>query len=278
MLRGHRRLRLRGGPGAALRRTILGTRALRHNDTALADYPETVWDVVAFPAHKGPPYVADNLASVNAHTFLEDPRFQAAAEAAGERWKLGTRDIRWRLHTFLWAIESAMRAHPEGALVELGTGNGYMTAGACSWLEWGSSELTQGRSLWLVDSFAAERPDESLGASPRRFYYADGDAEVREHFARFGGVNVVTGWLPDATDAIDAESIAFVHVDLNHAETEVASLDRLSARPRSGAIILFDDSGKPGCEDQLRAHCDWSAARSAPLLQLATGQGLCILP
>ena len=278
MLGGHRRLRLFGGPAAALRRAVLGTRSLRHNETALSDYPEIDWDLVAFPAQKGPPYVADNLATVNTHAFVEDPRFRAAAEAAGGRWSLGTRDISWRLHTFLWAVETALRTHPEGALVELGTGNGFMAAGACSWLDWGATELTQGRSFWLVDSFATERPDESQGGAPRRFYYADGDAEVRDHFARYAGVNVVTGWLPDATEAIDSESIAFVHVDLNHAATEIASLDRLLPRLRPGAVILFDDSCNPGCRDQLEAHCDWAAARSAPFLQSATGQGLCILP
>jgi hypothetical protein len=278
VLGGHRRLRLFGGPAAALRRAVLGTRSLRHNETALSDYPETDWDLVAFPAQKGPPYAADNLATVNAHAFLEDTRFRAAAEAAGGRWSLGARDIRWRLHTFLWAVETALRTHPEGAFVELGTGNGYMAAGACSWLGWGSSELTQGRSFWLVDSFVAERPDESAGANPRRFYYADGDADVRRHFAPYAGVSVVTGWLPDATEAVDSESIAFVHVDLNHAAFEVASLDRLAPRLRSGAIILFDDSGNPGCGDQLEAHREWAAARAAPFLQLPTGQGLCILP
>ncbi len=278
MLSGHRRLRLFGGPPAALRRAVLGTRSLRHNDTALHGYPETDWDLVAFPAQKGPPYVADNLATVNAHAFLDDPRFRAAAEAARGRWSLGTRDIRWRLHTFLWAVETALRTHPVGALVELGTGNGFMAAGACSWLDWGSSGLTQGRSLWLIDSFAAERPDEDAGTNPRRFYYAEGDDDVRAHFARFGGVNIVTGWLPDVTDAIDSESIAFVHVDLNHAASEVASLDRLVPRLRSGAIILFDDSGNPGCGDQLEAHREWAAVRSTPLLQLPTGQGMVILP
>lgn len=279
MLSGHRRLRLSGGaPLSLLRRAVLGAGLMRHNNTRLSEYPEMDWDLVPFPAQKGPPYVADNLATVNSHAFLEEPRFRAATSAAEERWTLGTRDIRWRLHTFLWAIETALRMHEEGALVELGTGNGFMAAGACCWLDWGSDALTKGRSLWLVDSFASERPDEQSGTTARRFFYADGDIEVREYFARFTGVMVVTGWLPDAVGAIHAESIAFVHVDLNSATSEIASLDRLAPRLRSQAVVLFDDSGNPGCADQLEAHRGWAAARSAPFLQLASGQGLCILP
>jgi hypothetical protein len=278
MLSGHRRLRLSGGPLSRLRGAVLGAGLLRHNDTPLVEYPETDWDLVAFPARKGPPYVADNLATVNSHAFLNDPRFRTASSAAEKRWTLGTRDIRWRLHTFLWAIETALSLHDEGALVELGTGNGFMAAGACDWLDWGSTELTKGRSLWLVDSFASERPDERGLSATRRFFYADGDTEIREYFARFSGVRVVTGWLPDAVDAIHSESVAFVHVDLNFAASEIASLDRLAPRLRPQAIVLFDDSGNPGCEDQLEAHRGWAAARSAPFLQLASGQGLCILP
>lgn len=278
MLSGHRRLRLSGGPLSLLRRAVLRSGLLRHNNTPLSEYPETDWDIVAFPAQKGPPYVADNLATVNSHAFLDDARFRAAASAAEERWTLGTRDIRWRLHTFLWAVETALRLHDEGAFVELGTGNGFMAAGACRWLDWGSDGLAKDRSLWLVDSFASERPDEHGRTAPRRFFYADGDVEVREYFARFTGVRVVTGWLPDAVDAILAESIAFVHVDLNLAASEVASLDRLAPRLRPRAVVLFDDSGNPGCGDQLEAHRAWADARSAPFLQLASGQGLCILP
>lgn len=277
ILRGSRRLRLKGSLLAAVRRGLLRGFGLRHNETALIDYPEDRWDLVPFPAQKGPPYVADNLATVNDSSFLREPRFGAAHEAATARWGLGTRDIRWRLHTLLWAVETVLRTHPEGALVELGTGNGYMAAGACRWLDWGADDLTSDREFWLVDSFAADRPDEVAAAVPRRFYYADGDAEVREYFAGFAGVNVVTGWLPGATTLITSATIAFVHVDLNNAETEIQALDALVSRLLPGAFVLFDDSGNPGCGEQLAAHRAWAARRGSPFLQLPSGQGLCII-
>lgn len=278
MLLGHRRVRLRGNPTAVLRSVILGARHLRHNGAAVTEYPEASWNFVPFPAQKGPPYAADNLATVNDHSFLLDPRFRAASEEALERWRLGTRDISWRLHTFLWAMETALRLHPQGALVELGTGHGFMAAGACRWLEWGGTTLTQRREFWLFDSFEPELPFESPASQPRRFYYADGDEEVRAYFRRFHGIRVVTGVLPKALDDLEATSVAFVHVDLNHATAEVESLDRLSGRLLPGAIILFDDSGNPGCRRQLDAHRDWAARRDAPFLQLPTGQGLIALP
>lgn len=276
--RGHRRLRLSGTPLAVVRRLLIGTSSLRHNGTQLHDYPELYWDLVAFPAQKGAPYVADNLATVNAHAFLEDPRFVAAEREASGRWSTGRRDIRWRLHTLLWAVETALRLHPDGDLVELGTGHGYMAAGTCNWLAWGENPLTIDRRFWLVDSFTMERPDEAGEQVAPRHYYADGDAEVRAYFAQYPGVCVVTGWLPEATDEICSQRLAFVHVDLNHADSEIASLDRLFPRMLSGAVVLFDDSGNPGCDVQLEGHRDWAVAHGAPFLMLATGQGLCILP
>lgn len=278
MLSGHRRVRLTGTPFAALRRLAIGASALRHNETPVLDYPERDWDLVAFPAQKGSPYVADNLATVNAHAFLNDPRFVVAEQAAAGRWTSGARDIRWRLHTFLWAVETALRTHREGDLVELGTGNGFMAAGACSHLEWGSGALTRGRRLWLIDSFTLQRPDEEASSAPQRHYYADGDEEVRAHFGRHEGVHVITGLLPDVADEVTSERLAFVHVDLNHAGSEIASLDRLASRMLPGALVLFDDSGNPGCTEQLEAHGNWAEARGAPFLLLPTGQGFCIVP
>jgi hypothetical protein len=43
VLSGHRRLRLYGNPLATLRRRVIGTSSLRHNDTPLRDYPEPDW-------------------------------------------------------------------------------------------------------------------------------------------------------------------------------------------------------------------------------------------
>ena len=278
MLSGHRRVRLSGTPLAALRRVIIGAATLRHNGTPVLDYPESEWDLVAFPAQKGGPYVADNLATVNDYSFLHDARFAAAHVAAMGRWKPGARDIRWRLHTFLWALETCLRLHEHGALVELGTGNGYMAAGACAYLDWGFGGLTAGRELWLFDSFEATRRDEVAVPGAKRFFYADGDAEVRAHFARYPGVQVVTGWLPETLSALPSDSICFVHVDLNHAGSEVASLEVLGPRLAPGAFVLFDDSGNPGCTEQLAAHLRWARERSAPFLQLPSGQALCILP
>ena len=276
--RGYKRLTLVGSPLAFIRRIVVGAQSLLHNGTSVLDYPESEWDMVAFPAQKGGPYVADNLATVNDHSFLGEPRFEVAHQAAASRWARGQRDVRWRLHTFLWAIETALRTNPVGALIEIGTGNGFMAAGACESFDWGSDGVTESREFWLFDSFEAIRRDELPTGGPRHFFYAEGDVEVRAHFSRWPDIHIVTGWLPETMASRPPGPVCFVHVDLNHAESEIRTLEILQADLVPGAIILFDDSGNPGCEEQLEAHRRWAGSLSAPFLQLPTGQGLCIVP
>lgn len=260
-----------------MRRRLLDPSAgLRHNGSRLVDYPEREWFPAVFPASKGVPFDADNLATVNAHDFLGDATFLRARRAAEQRWPGGSRDISWRLHTFLWAASTALAVHPGGSLVELGTGRGFMAAGLCEALDWGGPGASKGRTLHLIDTFHPRLPHEPPGTADR-FYYADGADEVREHFSVYPGVEVHAGLLPDALADVGSSEICFIHVDLNHAEAEIASLDALSPRLRPGAFILFDDSGNPGCTDQLAAHDRWASDHGTTLLRLPTGQGLCLV-
>lgn len=271
-------VRLRGGRLAALRRLIIDPRReLRHNGVPLTEYLADEWSVVVFPSAKGRPLNADNLATVNDHSFLDDPAFQHALRAAEARWPEGSRDISWRLHVLLWSGMTALRTHAQGDLVELGTGRGYMAAGLCAATEWGRNDLTTGRSLHLFDTFAPRLPDEDEGAEPR-FYYANGVDDVVRHFEQFAGVRVHAGLLPGTLSDLQSSEVCFVHIDLNHAAAEIASLDALRPAMRPGTFLLFDDSGNPGCGPQLDAHRAWARSHGADLLLLPTGQGLAVIP
>ena len=251
---------------------LLGGGIGRHNGVELAEYPEDRWTLVPFPAAKGNPFNADNLATVNDHSFLEDPRFVRARSAAESRWADGSRDISWRLHVMLWAVDLALRLRPSCDVLELGVGLGYMAAGICRWFELDAQVATadalRPSSITLIDRFT--NPE-------GKFPYADGDEDVRRYFSRFGAVHVVKGDLPEALGEVRAASVGFLHVDLNSADAEAASLRRLSPDLRSPCVVLFDDSGNPFCEDQLRVHRSFAASRGAELLQLPTGQALCVI-
>jgi hypothetical protein len=236
---------------------------LSHNGVHPSSYPDSDWYIVPFPASKGYPFNSDNLATVNDYSFVQNIDFQAARSEGESRWVGGSRDISWRLHVFLWAIETAVSNFPELDVVEFGTGQGYMAAASCPRIA--TRSAFTGR-FFLFDTF--ERNDESL------FYYSDDVNEVRSYFSKFPFVQVIEGQLPATVESSGIRQVSFLHVDLNSAEGEEASLRSISPLLADGALVLFDDAGNPGCQNQLEVARNFALSRDRSLLQLPTGQAL----
>ena len=91
-------------------------------------------------------YNQDGLRSVHDHSFMNDPRFQAAyargVQAATDyAWH-------WRVHVGLWAAESA--AQLQGDFVECGVNRGFLSSAIMQYLDWDKL----GRSFYLLYTFA----------------------------------------------------------------------------------------------------------------------------
>lgn len=104
---------------------------LAHNGENVKNYNARSWYLAPFPADKGVPYVADNLATANNSSFRFDPEFISALTSAKSRWGGGTqRDISWRLHVAIFAARLGLATAGRGdCVLELGTGRGFMAAG-----------------------------------------------------------------------------------------------------------------------------------------------------
>jgi len=73
------------------------------------------------------------------------------------------------------------------------------------------------------------------------------------------------------------ERIAYLHIDLNQAPAEVASLEHLFDRMVPGAILILDDYEWAGVyRAQKLAEDVWFEARKYRVMPLPTGQGLVI--
>lgn len=101
--------------------------------------------------------------------------------------------------------------------------------------------------------------------------------EVLQRFADYPQVRLVKGLLPQSLEGNSPEKIAYLHIDLNHAEYEIAVLDALFDRVVPGGMIVLDDYEWSGpyrrqkiLEDQ------WFAARDYRVFPLPTGQGFVI--
>jgi len=215
---------------------------------------------------EAPFYAEDGLWTDHGHAFVGDERFANAYRRAEQA---GGSDycIRWRVHTILWAAERA--AGLDGGFVECGTGRGFMASAICEYLEWAD------RPFYLYDTFAPTLPDEhGVQAADGIVHpvYAEDARSVAENFAEWPGVKLIVGQIPGSL--LDAGPIAFLHVDLNHAVAEEATVRHFWPRLTAGAPVIFDDYGFPGYEAQREAADRLGHELGFRILALPTGQGL----
>lgn len=248
-----------------------------HNGVSIEEYPtEFGWNLIPFPKEKGIPFNADNLATISRAPFLNDEKFQKSRLEAESRWNgnIKKRDISWRLDIVLWAISQSLRAwNRESIFVECGTGAGYMASAITSYFNWDESKP----DFYLVDTFLPFMPDNDgnqNNTNPTLFAYSVGDENVRKYFSKFESIKILTGFIPDILKNLPDKKISFLHIDLNSAIAENAALEFLKSKLIPGAIILFDDYGGFGGEDQALIHESFVKSMGARILSLPTGQAL----
>jgi Macrocin-O-methyltransferase (TylF) len=229
------------------------------------------------------PYVQDGLISVHNHEFMQDPRFVAAYERGA---KAADMDYgwHWRVHLGLWAASVAVRL--PGDFVECGVNAGFMSSSIMEHLDWNRLD----RTFWLLDTFSgldprrvtqAEFAEGILEKNDRLiaegFYVTDADTVAR-NFSQWPRARLVKGSIPDTLRLVDAERIAFLHIDLNCAEPEVAALEHFWDRLSPGAPVLLDDYAYWGYRQQKLAMDALASRLGVAIASLPTGQGLLLRP
>lgn len=224
----------------------------------------------------GPIYGADNLIAIQRSAgFREDERFVQAHRRNAETQQ--EQSLGWRLHSLAWAARHALKL--DGDFVECGVWKGFCFGFLTDYLDFGN----QDRLLYLYDTFSGIPDDmnsehrsnaiyeQDLGDDPDAIYEA-----VRRRFAGLANVRIVRGRIPDSFAGDCPERIALLHIDLNSAASEIATLEALFDRVVTGGAIVFDDYGWHGYSAQRRAEDAFMADRAHTILELPTGQGLVI--
>ncbi len=219
-------------------------------------------------------YNEDGLASVHNAEFMQDPRFHRAYTkgAATGSW---SGDVHWRAHVYCWAAARGMLV--DGDFVECGVNRGGYASTAMDYVDFGESD----KRFFLLDTFE-DLPEHQISAIERqrgirRGGYAPSHAAVVQTFATYGArAVVVKGVVPESLDQISSERIAFLSLDMNLREPEIAAAERLWPRLVSGATMLLDDYGWRRHEEQKQAFDEFAARHRVPLLALPTGQALII--
>lgn len=253
-----------------------------HNGESIFEYPDNEWNLVPYPGQKGSPFNADNLSTVNRHSFVDSEKFQESLLASESRWNssIPARDISWRFNTFLWAFGQNLNHYDikNSIYIECGTGLGYMAAGACKYFNFNKNSPP----LYLIDRYenTSLKSSKSNITKTKSFNtldaYTDDVAEVIEYFAMYPTVNILKGLIPEVLKELPSKPILFLHVDLNYHVPERELLNILSKSFVPGTIILFDDYGGPGGDLQSDVHEKFAHSNNKNLLIMPTGQAMIV--
>ena len=231
------------------------------NDKAVA---ETIGSTIAMlaPGH----HFADNLLTwARNMSMFDDAPFVAAwrgnAESASDV------AIVWRRYVLACAAHHC--AQLDGDFVECGVYTGVGVKTIVDYL--GGAEFP--KTFWGYDIF---EHDVSMTHHPMPEHGPELYERVRQKFAGYPQVRLLKGLIPEVFDCGSPRRIAYLHIDLNDASAEVASLEHFFDRMVPGGVLILDDYEWSMYRSQKLAEDAWFEARRYRVMPLPTGQGLVI--
>lgn len=179
----------------------------------------------------------------------------------------------WKVVIYLSFVETS--SHIAGDYVELGVGKGFMTSAALNY-----SKPHRQRQYFLFDKFdpsvVNDRTGEILNGLINQDY-GSSLSEVKSNLSEFATkCTFIPGLLPESIELDSLSAISFLHIDLNAAEPEVASLKMLWDLITPGGIVILDDSCHAGRRVQFLAINELGLELKFNVLSLPTGQGVII--
>lgn len=127
------------------------------------------------------------------------------------------------------------------------------------------------KTFWGYDTYDYNPVEGHAFAGQQEGLYA----AVCERFKGYSQVKLVKGLLPQAFENNLPDAVAFLHIDLNNVEGEIAVLDTLFERVSPGGIIILDDYEWSGpYRAQKQEEDQWFDQRRYRIFPLPTGQGV----
>ena len=100
--------------------------------------------------------------------------------------------------------------------------------------------------------------------------------QIQNRFSEYPQVHLIKGLLPESFAQGAPDKIAYLHIDLNNAEGELATLEYLFERVVSGGFVILDDYEWAVYRRQKQAEDPWFEQRGYRVIPFPTGQGLVI--
>ena len=211
-------------------------------------------------------YLGDNLFTwCRNNSALEDPAFTHALQANAQN--SSDEAIAWR--RYLLACSASHAIHLDGDFVECGV---YLGTGIKTVIDYFGKERFD-KDFWGYDTFDYHPTKGHDFEEQRNGLFQ----KVQERFAEYSMVRLIKGLLPESFEQGCPKKISFLHIDLNNAEGEIASLAHLWERVVPGGMVILDDYEWSGIyREQKRAEDRWFDARGYRVFPLPTGQGFVI--
>lgn len=217
-------------------------------------------------------YKSDGIATAHHSPFLDDSQFDTAYRSVVHRWSPPGHDLRWRI----WILTSCARQCRglPGAFAEFG-----VYRGASAFMILSRSELPQERLFYLFDTFQGI-PSSHLTTTEKEvgFFGRLSDTSADEVALLLDTwrdqVNLVAGDLYETLPRIETGPLAFVHLDLNAAGPTRIAMEYAYERLVQGGLLVFDDYGWRGYEDQRALIHEVLHDKPESLIALPTGQAL----
>jgi len=221
-------------------------------------------------------YNQDGLASKHNCDFISDERFSKAYAAGKATGSWGNSEVHWRAHVVCWAAQKGMAL--EGDFVECGVNKGGLASTVLQYTELYKTT----RKFFLLDTFngLVERylTEDEKKRDAHAVGYEDCYDAVRRTFSGFPNAVIIKGAVPETLKEVTARKIAFLSIDMNCVEPEIAAAEYFWERLSSGAVIVLDDYGWAGHILQKHAFDHFASERGVQVLSLPTGQGIIIKP
>jgi O-methyltransferase len=200
------------------------------------------------------------------NSMLEDEVFVKAWETNVENDS--DRAIVWRRYILSCAAYHCVQL--KGDFVECGA---YTGVGVKTVVDYLGGEAFP-KDFWIYDLFEHEEwmlhhsmPQHGPGL----------EARVRHKFRAYPQVKIFKGNIPEVFDGQSPKEIAYLHIDLNQVDAEIAALEALFERIVPGGIVILDDYEWAGAyRAQKLAEDPWFEARQYRVFPLPTGQGIVI--
>lgn len=211
-------------------------------------------------------HFADNLLTwARNMSVFDDTSFVKAWEANIE--SPSDKAIVWRRYVLACAAYHC--AQLEGDFVECGAYTGVGIKTVTDYL--GGPAFP--KKFWGYDLF--EHDDTMLNHSMPE-HGKDLYERVCTKFVGYPQIRLVKGRIPEVFAQGCPERIAYLHIDLNQAPAEIASLEHLFDRLVPGGILILDDYEWSAYRSQKIVEDDWFEQRQYRVMPLPTGQGLVI--